>query len=109
MESIEAWKEVHSHLLLSITLTKDSINCEKAKRRLLLEELYKHITPEGISLWNEQRSSKKESGTRKKKSADGSVLDRDNGNTKSKIQKNSSSTSLLKSPAYLLQLRRLLR
>ncbi len=98
MDSIEAWREVHSQLLLSITLTKDSINCEKAKRRLLLEELHTHITPEGSSLWNKVNSSKKENVEKKKKTGGTNVRDcsidtdtnRGGGDIKNEIKKNSS-------------------
>jgi len=64
MDDIEAWKEVHQHLTIAITLTKDSIHEEKAKRRLLLEELYNHLKPDGTSKWI-QNSNKIKKKTKK--------------------------------------------
>lgn len=68
MDNIEAWKEVHNHLVVAIALTKDAINVEKAKRRFMLEELYTHLTPDGTSLWIKNTSKK--STTRKRKASD---------------------------------------
>ena len=71
MDNIEAWREAHSHLMLAIAMTKDSINIEKAKRRLLLEELYNNLTPDGTSRWVKNATKKSSSRKRKSASTDG--------------------------------------
>jgi len=71
MDNIDAWKEVKSQLILAITLTRDSINAEKAKRRFLLEELYTNLTPQGTlaasSQWTRKVATPNKKGTKRKK------------------------------------------
>ena len=96
MDNIEAWREVHNQLLLSIAITKDSINVEKAKRRLLLEELYTHVTPEGTSLWTKQKQGGQKKHikiVKKKKSSDEGGVDVHETSTKKRSSKSTSTSS----------------
>ncbi len=60
-DDLEAWKQVHRHLVLAITMTKDAINAEKVKRRFLLEEIYLNLKTDGTlaptSKWSKAPSA----------------------------------------------------
>ena len=103
MDNIEAWREAHRHLMLAIALTKDSINSEKAKRRLLLEELHNNLTPDGTSRWIKKTTKK--SSTRKRKAAstaDGN--DNTSGNvTKKSVSKTATSKKTKKKKLTLIK------
>jgi hypothetical protein len=90
MDDIEAWREVHKHLITAITLTKESINAEKAKRRFLLEELYCHLSPDGTSSWVKTETPSKKAITRKRKSTSSGASDANTQSASSSKKKSKS-------------------
>mmetsp|Transcript_6851 Transcript_6851/g.12896 ORF Transcript_6851/g.12896 Transcript_6851/m.12896 type:complete len:189 (+) Transcript_6851:415-981(+) len=57
--TLRDWEDVHRQLSLAVLMTQDAIYAEKEKRRLLLEEIFHNVLPDGNlkkdSKWRQQR------------------------------------------------------
>lgn len=46
-ETLEAWREVHSKLIIAVAITQDAIDAEKCKRKFLMEHICANLTADG--------------------------------------------------------------